>query len=111
MLIKTQAELIEATWINCNRISALGNISLYFITCGGEAIPSFYMRLFNKHFESSEGYNSFFSETNKPKNYKKFIEMLNESGGFTVHDILLPGALSQRQQLDHIPVEEVNYAH
>jgi len=110
MLIKTQAELIEATWINCNRISALGNISLYFITCGGQAIPSFYMRLLNKHFESSEGYNSFFAETNKPKNYPKFIKMLNESGGFTVHDILLLGPLAQRQQLDHIPVEEIKYA-
>ena len=109
MQIKTQAELIEATWINCNRISALGNVSLYFIMCGGQALPSFYMRLFNKHFESPEGYNSFFSETNKPANYPRFKRMLNECGGFTVHDILLNGALSRKQGMDNIPVEEVSY--
>ena len=111
MLIKTQAELIEATWINCNRISALGNISLYFISCGGQSLPSFYISFLNKNFNSWYEYNSFFCDANKHQNYNKFIRMLNEYRHFTVQDILISGAMSQKQGMESVPVEEVSYEH
>lgn len=109
MKIETQQDLIEAVWINCSRISFLGKVSLYFITCGGAALPVFYISFLNKNFSEASEYNSFFSDINKKKNYSKFIDMLNRLEGFSVHDILLNGSLTQRQQMESIPVEDISY--
>ena len=111
MKIETQPELIEAVWINCNRISCLGNVSLFSISHnGGEPLPSFYTKFFNKHFDSAEGYNSFFAEVNRIRNKKRFMQMLNEMGRFITSDILI-GALTKRQHIEPQPVMEYNYNH
>ena len=109
MQIKTQTELIEAVWINCNRISCLGNVSIYYIISGGQSLPSFYISFLEKNFKGWHEYNSFFSDVNKAKNYNKFIQMLNAYRYFTVQDILISGSMSQKQGLGYAPVEEVEY--
>lgn len=109
MQIKTQEDLIYAAWINCNRISCLGNVSLYYISHGeGQQIPAFFTRLFNKFFTGPGEYNSFFAEVNRINNWPKFINMLNDTGGFTVNDIIL-GPLTRKQNIESIPVTEYNY--
>ena len=109
MQIKSQEDLTQAVWINCNRISTLGNVSLYYISCGEKGLPGFYIKFLNKFFETAEGYNSFFSDTNKRMNFRRFKTMLNDIGYFTVQDILINGPLSKREHLGVIPVEEVAY--
>jgi len=109
MQIKTQEDLIQAVWINCNRISVLGSTELYQITHReGEQLPPFYTRFLNKNFSNPQEYNSFFAEINKIKNKNSFMKMLSEAGGFMTSDILL-GALSRRQSIEIKPEMEYSY--
>ena len=109
----TRQQIQSYIWDTCSRIGAYEYNTVHELRYGKTKdpyrLPEKLLKFISTNFRDLAEVNNFFASTNKPKNAKIFLDMLEVISPFQVKDMLFEGSMFVVKTKRIIPVMTTTY--